>query len=181
MNLQIVTSPSIKTDSEKRLNNNWVLWYHDVESDDWSLAGYQKLITISTIGEFWRLYNSLPTLVHGMWFFMREGITPRWEDEINQEGGAYKFRIKNEQADNNWLTLSMFLVTENMCKNPSDAELISGISISPKRRGFVTLSVWNLDKDRARIAIFPTNIHGIDFKSSLYEAHSNRKDKWVTN
>ena len=165
---------------EHKLNNNWVLWYHDMNHHDWSIKGYQKLATVGTVEEFWELFNSLPSLVHGMWFFMRDGIPPRWEDEINQEGGAFKFRTKNNQVDSNWLTLAMFLIAEQMCSDPKDAELICGISLSPKRGHVSTLSVWNLDCTRTENACFPTNIPNIDFTSSLYQPHSNRRDKWVT-
>lgn len=158
-----------------KLNNSWVLWLHPKESTDWSISGYKKICTIHTVEEFWLLMNTLPSLIHDMWFFMREGIPPIWEHEINQEGGAFKFRIHRNQADNQWLTLCMYLISEQMCRNPSDAELISGISLSPKKGGYLTLSVWNLDKTRIGHAIFPTNISGIDFKTSLYEAHHSRK------
>lgn len=159
---------------EHKLNNKWVLWRHTLDSRDWSIKGYDKIATFDTVEEFWRIYNDLPTLTHDMWFLMRDGIPPIWEHEINQEGGSFKFRIKKDDADNSWLTLSMYLVSENMCRNPMDAELISGLSISPKRGVFVTLSVWNLDKTSVGQAIFPSNIPGIDFKASLYQCHSDR-------
>jgi len=161
---------------EHALNDEWVLWYHDFENSDWSLSGYEKILTIATVEDFWRVYNCLPTLVHGMWFLMRKGITPRWEDEINAEGGTFKFKVKHEEIDVNWLTLSMYLVGEQMCRAQNDAELISGISVSPKKHGYATLSVWNLDATKIGTAIFPSNIPGIDFTVSRYEAHSNRRD-----
>lgn len=160
---------------EHKLNNSWVLWRHPAESRDWTITGYQKVAVVSTVEEFWKVYNSLPSLVHDMWFLMREGIPPIWEHDINQEGGAFKFRVHRNDADNKWLTLSMYLVAEQMCRAPSDAELISGISLSPKKGGYVTISVWNLDRTRIGHAIFPTNIAGVDFKTSLYEPHSSRK------
>jgi len=169
---KIVGSVKVK---EHKLNNSWVLWRHPVDSKDWTLKGYQQIAVMSTVEEFWLIYNSLPSVAHDMWFLMREGIPPIWEDAINQEGGAFKFRVHRNDADNKWLTLSMYLVAEQMCRIPSDAELISGISLSPKKGGYTTISVWNLDKTRIGQAIFPTNISGIDFTSSLYEAHSDRK------
>lgn len=113
-----------------------------------------------------------------MWFFMREGIPPRWEDPVNQEGGAFKFRVHESKADNMWLTISLYLVSEKMCKDITDAMLICGVSISPKRHQNPTVSVWNLDKtqiERLETKCFPSNIEGVDFKKSMYNAHSNRK------
>jgi len=119
---------------QHKLNNTWVLWRHPVNSTDWSISGYQKVAVISTVEEFWAIYNILPTLVapritssesvggvadesvtdeeYDMWFLMREGIPPIWEHVKNSQGGAFKFRVHRSKGDNHWLTLSVKLVSE---------------------------------------------------------------------
>lgn len=175
-------SPNFKNEKgEHLLNGKWVLWFHSADVSDWSLKGYKKygpdssFRPIETVEDFWRVYNDLPSINNrDMWFLMREGIPPRWEDPINKEGGSYKFRIPGNEAENIWLRLSVYLVTENMCNDPKNAMNISGISVSPKRNGFVTISVWNLDRNRTAHSNFPRNIRGINFETSLYEAHKDR-------
>lgn len=180
------TSPSehditVTSEGPHKLNDTWVLWIHPETKDgvanhDWTMSGYEQLATCSTVEEFWEIFNDLPSLVHqDMWFFMREGVPPRWEDEVNSEGGSFKFRIHQSKCDNDWLTLALYLVGERMCHSTEDAALICGIALSPKKRGgFGTLSIWNLDCTRIGTAIFPSNIRGLDFKASRYEAHKSR-------
>lgn len=164
-------------DGTHKLADRWVIWSHEPHhvNPSWDLSGYRKHCTISTVEEFWEVFNGLPSMINDdMWFLMREGIPPRWEDPVNKEGGSFKFRVPGDKADNTWLTLAITLVTENMCLKPADAALISGISLSPKRGNFCTESVWNLDRHHTRYAIFPENIPGINFEMSRYEAHIDR-------
>ncbi len=165
-------------DGKHKLNDTWILWHHPVNSRDWKLSGYEKVATITTIEEFWELYNDLPSLTSSMWFFMRKDIPPRWEDPVNRNGGAFKFKVNESKADNMWLTLSLYLVVEKMCRDFKDSQVICGVTISPKKHGHPTVSVWNLDKnqiDRLTTECFPSNIEGVNFSRSMYHAHDHRK------
>jgi hypothetical protein len=170
------TRPDCLTpEGEHLLDSAWVLWSHPWDSKKWDLKDYIKHVTIRTVEQFWEVYNGLPSLNNrDMWFLMREGVPPRWEDDINREGGSFKFRISGADLDNAWLTLSLYLVSENICRNPDDARLICGITVSPKHNGFSTVSVWNLDKHSTAHAIFPSNITGINFNMSMYQPHHDR-------
>jgi hypothetical protein len=122
------------------------------------------------------VYNGLPSLLNkDMWFLMREGILPLWEHPINQDGGSWQFRIEGSAADNTWLTLSLHLVTENICLKQEDSNLICGISLSPKENNVSTISVWNLSSAKISHAMFPSNIDGVDFTHSRYKPHCSRK------
>jgi len=170
-----IEHPEYLKGTSHMLNCPWVLWSHAWDCKKWDEKDYLKHVTVRTVEEFWELYNGLPSFNNrDMWFFMREGIPPRWEDPINQEGGSFKFRVAAKDIDNTWLTFSMYLISENMCRNPVDANLISGIALSPKANGYSTVSVWNLDKRHTAHAIFPSNIHGINFNISLYQPHHDR-------
>lgn len=160
------------------LGDKWVLWSHQPyqENDDWTLRGYTKHATISTVEEFWEIFNGFPSLVNkDMWFLMREGVPPIWEHDVNAQGGSFKFRVSGDRIDNVWMMLAMFLVTENMCLRAEDSVLISGISMSPKQHNFSTLNIWNLDSAATDCTQFPNNIEGIDFKMSRYHSHQRRK------
>lgn len=166
----------LNPDGTHKLAGTWVLWSHDVDNPSWDLSGYRKHDKITTVEEFWEIFNGMPSLINrDMWFLMREGIPPRWEDPVNKEGGSFKFRVSGDKVDNTWLTLALYLVTDNMCLEQQDADLISGISLSPKRNNFCTISVWNLDSEHTAHAIFPHNINGINFEMSRYEAHQMRR------
>lgn len=168
------------------LNTAWTLWHHGSQSTDWTIKGYTKIATFNTIEEFWEIYNVLPTVSCDMWFLMRgetpsisgrpayKQVLPIWEDERNLQGGSFKFKIHNSDVDNIWLTLSLFLISESMCKK-EDAIYLSGISCSSKRNDYCTVSVWNLDATRNDYSNFPTNIPGISFSKSMFEPHIKRK------
>jgi hypothetical protein len=58
---------------------------------------------------------------------MRENITPIWEDEKNINGGCWSFKIYEDQADELWHDLSIYLLTNNLC--PTIYNEIVGLSI----------------------------------------------------
>ena len=162
-----------------KLNDRWVLWAHD-EGKGWSAQDYTKMAVIATVEDFWNVFNGLPSLNYkDMWFLMREGIPPLWEDPINLEGGSFKFRVAGSAVDNTWLTLALHLVTENMCLNVMDAQTISGMGLSPKKNNFATISVWNLDSSNTAHSQFPKNIDGIDFAMSRYDTHRKLAHKYT--
>lgn len=163
-------------DGNHLLNTPWVLWSHDNLCQNWDIKNYRKHETIRTMEDFWHVYNGLPSLLNkDMWFLMRDGIPPLWEHAINQEGGSWQFRIENPAADNTWLTLSIHLVTENICLKPEDSNLICGISLSPKENNVSTISVWNLSSTKTSHTMFPSNIEDVDFMKSRYKPHRSRK------
>jgi hypothetical protein len=122
------------------LENTWVLWYHDGKSD-WTPESYQKIYEFSTIEDFWRLYNNLPSVVNHYFFLMKKGHPPIWEAKQNINGGSWLHKVPKVQADAYWLKFSMFLIGECMA---DDTDNLIGISISPKVHN-VTMSVWNKD------------------------------------
>lgn len=166
-----------KEPKKHSLQRAWYMWSHPVDSYDWSLESYKKhSIRIDTVETFWEIYNDIGTINDkDMWFLMADGVPPIWEHEINRKGGSFKFRIRGSDAENTWLTLSMHLVSEMMCKSADHAMGICGIGISPKKNGFCTISVWNLDSTQTDCAVFPSNIPGIDFHMSMYQPNSDRR------
>src|SRR3989338_9415448 len=180
------SSEESSTKENHYLNTAWTLWHHSSQSTDWSLNGYTKVATFYTIEQFWEIYNALPTITYDMWFLMRgntpamngrpayQQVVPLWEDERNLQGGSFKFKIHTSEVDNILLTLSLFLISESMCK-PEDTIYLSGLSCSSKRNDYCTISVWNLDATRNDYSSFPTNIPGVSFSKSIFEPHIKRK------
>ena len=171
MSTYIMSTYIPKTSTEQhRLNDNWVLWFHEMNSEDWTVESYKKLAEISTIEEFWSVYNHIPSVINGMWFLMRKEhndkpIYPLWEDPTVIDGGAWLFKIHKIQADNVWLDLSLLLIGETICDNPLE---IMGLSISPKKY-YVTIRVWNRDKNV--VSKFLEKIENVDFNEAIYKAH----------
>jgi len=120
------------------LEHTWVLWYHDGKSD-WSLESYKYIWEFSTIEDFWRLYNNLPSISNTFIFLMRKGHPPIWEVPENIKGGSWLFKFPKKVADREWLKISLYLIGETLSDN---SEHLIGLSVSPKNYN-VVMRVWN--------------------------------------
>jgi hypothetical protein len=125
-----------------RYTEAWVLWAHLPQNPDWSLSGYQKIMTIETVEHALTLYQHLPeALVQGcMLFLMRENITPLWEDERNKNGGFFSYKV-NKNIAAVWRDVSFSMMGTTLSIDNGLNQSITGISISPKKN-FCILKVW---------------------------------------
>ena len=101
---------------EKVLNDTWILWYHDPNDLNWDISSYKVVSTIKTIREFWNTYEYIKNSVieNSMFFIMRDGILPLWEDAKNVNGGCWSFKISKGSIKKYWTELSIFLLGENI-------------------------------------------------------------------
>ena len=124
------------------LSTPWMLWFHNSKSRDWSLAGYEKLITISTIEEYWYLTNiagdDAVTMMTGAYSLMREGYPPIWDLPENIDGSSYALRVNSDQIYNFWEIITMACIGETICEN---SDSVVGISSTPKGPT-CTVRVW---------------------------------------
>ena len=131
-------------DKNLKLNSKWTLWYHH-QKNNWKLEGYRKIFTVETINDFWSLFKNLH-IIGGIsklqYFFMRENITPLWEDPKNRDGGCWSIKITKDMIDQIWEQLSILLVTEKIfTTNKSD---VNGLSICMKNSS-VIIKIWVSD------------------------------------
>lgn len=132
--------------SESILNDKWCLWYHNPEDKNWKINSYDNIYTFNSIERFWKLHNSMKDGVinSGMFFLMRKGIFPIWEDKHNIHGGCWSYKIPKKNSHDAWIDLSVRLIAEQLCNNSSS---VNGISISPKKE-FCVIKVWNQDSKK---------------------------------
>lgn len=151
-----------------KLNNSWILWYHDPNDLNWEIKSYKKVSTISSIEEFWNTYEFIENNIieNSMFFFMREGINPLWEDPKNIQGGCWSFKIQKGNIKKYWTELSIFLLGENITKKEN---IINGISISPKKT-FCIIKIWNNNKKDNDKSLLNTKME-IPFESCIYKQH----------
>lgn len=131
---EVDTGPHALTDS-------WDLWFYDMakmKDASWSACENEKLFSFSTVEDFWILYNNLTDLTNGMYYLMRVGYPPIWDDPSNINGGGWTFKIDKRNLAAFWKDLSCYCVGESLC---AQSENIVGLSISPKVRN-VTVRVW---------------------------------------
>lgn len=156
---------------DTKLNNKWVLWYHH-EKDNWKLSGYNKLLELETIGDFWRLYNNwdkIKGVNYKHYFLMADGVTPLWEDEQNINGGCWSFKISESRSEKLWTDLSVYLVCEKLINDNND-DLV-GLSICLKKNNSSVIKIWNKNSKKNSLNLINNQIiktYGTDI---IYIAH----------
>lgn len=156
------------------LNNKWWLWYHSPNDTDWSLDSYRKIYEITTIEDFWNMVNifSNQHFQNGMFFIMKGGINPMWEDSENISGGCWSFKIPKKDIYKAWIELSMSVLGEIL--STDNKNIINGISVSPKK-AFCILKIWNKTTQSNVSLLNP--VIGLNMDEIIYKAHTTSIDK----
>src|SRR5579885_1015755 len=135
----------INTGDKIMLPYKYVLWCHDIFNKDWSIKGYLKLCSISTISDFWKVFNNLDKIGYknNNFFLMKEDTEPVWEHVNNRNGGICSFRTEIDQSLEIYEDLCINMVLGNLINDMND---INGISISPKNN-WAIIKIWNKNKN----------------------------------
>lgn len=130
------------------LHTPWRFFYHDQGDTNWSRESYQDLGVCTTIEEFWGYQKMMASKLHlGMFFIMRDGIFPLWEDPENKEGGYLSLKILKTKVSDVWEELAGLTLGETLLipEQRDKWNLINGISVSPKK-SFCIFKIWLRDK-----------------------------------
>jgi hypothetical protein len=141
--------------NDKKLNSYWTVWVHRLNCTDWTIAGYQKIYVINSIGSFWRFFNNFQLLntYSNQIFIMREEIAPIWEDVNNKFGGICSIKIdstqrgmKTDLSTESFTTICMLIMNETLVQNNKN---INGISYSVKKRASL-VKIWTKTYDEVK-------------------------------
>lgn len=145
------------------LDDHWDIWIHN-NNNDWTINGYTKLITITTIQEYWNFFNNVPK-VQGILFLMRKDILPIWEYVENKQGGAFTLFFSEDNYHEYLTKISSYLVSENLLVNDTLETEINGISLTSKHNSY-SLKIWIKDaKEKDNIQFKPEiNLQSLNFK-----------------
>ena len=136
-----------------KLPKSWNLWYH-YDKDNWKIDGFKKVYTINSASDFWQLYNNwdkLGGVNQRHYFLMQDGVSPIWEDPTNKLGGCWSFKVNENQSQELWDDLSIYLVTEKLSKKQND---ITGLSICLKKNSNSVIKIWNKNsKDNSLVLL----------------------------
>ena len=80
-----------------------------------------------------------------MFFLMREGIFPNWEDPDNSEGCCISFKIPGQTIKEEFCKILLYCLTEDILNEPSNYEELNGFSIAPKKE-FNIAKLWMRNK-----------------------------------
>eukprot|EP00467_Chlorarachnion_reptans_P005634 CAMPEP_0114511138 /NCGR_PEP_ID=MMETSP0109-20121206/14188_1 /TAXON_ID=29199 /ORGANISM="Chlorarachnion reptans, Strain CCCM449" /LENGTH=281 /DNA_ID=CAMNT_0001690547 /DNA_START=22 /DNA_END=867 /DNA_ORIENTATION=+ len=141
--------------------------------------GLKKIASFSTVNGFWSIYKYLirpndlrPKRGIDIHCF-REGITPVWEDPVNENGGEWVIRMKKGVANRVWEDMLLAIIGGEF---GSQGE-ICGVVMTVKPMED-KLTIWNrngVDKDivngiRDRIV----RLVGVPIEMMEYVGHSNK-------
>jgi len=124
------------------LSTEWVLWAHLPHDTSWSIDSYIKIMTVSHVEEVSALLHALPDklVTNCMFFMMKNGIAPTWEDDHNRHGGCFSYKITHKIAST-WQNTVFSVIGKTITADQDFLDAITGISISPKKN-FCILKLW---------------------------------------
>jgi|TARA_Y100000389_G_C17467170_1_gene526696 hypothetical protein len=157
------------------LENNWTLWFHNINNNDWSLNGYNKVYSFNDIETFIVLFQKINNFSAGMFFLMKEDIEPLWENTHNKLGGYWSFKVLKKNINKIWYNFSSQVIGNNCLNNCEQHKLINGISLSPKINNCI-IKIW-FSNIQHNINIFNIKylekiLSGIDFNEARFVKYS---------
>jgi hypothetical protein len=164
--------------NEYKFDCGYILWYHSIEEDSWSKDSYVNLckdlpgnVIINAI-QLWSIYKELKNnFTAGMFFLMREGIMPMWEDPNNLNGGYWSFKVSNKYSNTIWKKITAGLVGNSLTVDNKNMKYITGISISPKTLNCV-MKIWNNNSVINNASLFTKEIDYLKENTLRYNKHN---------
>jgi len=128
------------------LNDLWTVYFHDPANADWTNQSYVRVGDIASVDDFWAHANGWEGEIHkGMFFIMRDGVFPCWDDAANIDGGVMSIKVLKENLGEFWNELCMKIMGETLLIDADKRERwwdnVNGISTSPKKH-FCIVKIW---------------------------------------
>jgi hypothetical protein len=131
----------------------WTLYFHSPREKKWGIETYTAIGIAKTWRDVYGILNALGEnkIRGGMYFWMRRGIPPLWENFQNIRGGSYSLRGSLDSGVDVFITYSVAAML-GVATHTKDDKIV-GCSISPKlvgngdhqNIGFYVIKVWNQD------------------------------------
>ncbi len=153
--------------------NQWVLWYHDPTSADYSIGSYIKLAEVGTVDSFWAIVHGISAEAwnSGMFFFMRKGVPPLWDAPENERGGAWSKKIDASDTHTVFVDCMVHCIAESfLTKHP---ESVVGVTLSPKGQ-FHIVKIWNSTTSISDRRLFAPTLKMKVGDDIAYKAHNLR-------
>lgn len=152
------------------LNDIWTVYFHDPYNHNWDIKSDSIICTISSVKDFVQMYGVFKDLFYkGMFFIMREHITPRWEDDNNKNGGCFSYKLPKYMLEEKFFEVCSQVLGETLGKSDEFTKNINGISISPKKNNYI-VRIWIKDNKYASKNNYNINIP--KFSTLMYKNHA---------
>ena len=153
------------------LKHKWVLWFHKVNDNNWSLDSYSKVIDVKTYYDILFILKDIVNITSGMFFLMKEGISPIYEDPKNINGGYWSLRITKKDSFDYWDKIIYYICIENLMIDNKYEEHLNGISISPKINNCI-FKIWNSDYKNMKTEYLRKDLEFINWDDTFYLQHN---------
>jgi hypothetical protein len=175
--------PNTTKGIEHKLNTAWIVYMRYNYNTNWDIHQPIPLYRFSTIGGFWFISQILEKYMQSgrTYFIMREGTSPKWEDDVHIDSSYCIVECNNETYQNIFLKCTLVLVAETICSEP---EKVSGLSFNFEH-SYKIIKFWvskivlnknNISNEIINIAYDPTNLIGRNSKTDIIRSASF-KDK----
>lgn len=153
------------------LKNKWILWFHKVNDNNWDISSYSKVFEINTYYDFLFILKDIDNIISGMFFLMKDGISPIFEDVHNINGGYWSLRITKKDAYDYWEKILYYICIENIVIDEKYNNYINGVSISPKINNCI-FKIWNSNYDLMKTDYLRKDLGFINWDDTFYLQHN---------
>jgi hypothetical protein len=161
------------------LPGKFVVWFHSITDNSWEASSYVNLCdglpdkSVGTADDLLKVYAGYQkNVTAGMFFLMRDGIFPKWEDPGNINGGYWSFKVPKKMANEVWLQLTSAFIGNTLLNDTEKSNKITGISVSPKISNCV-MKIWNNDKSFCGKNVFTKQIRYLEPEALMYKPNKN--------
>lgn len=152
------------------LKYKWVLWFHKINDNNWNVESYKKIAEVTNYEELLFIMSTLKNVTAGMFFLMKDGIIPTFEDVNNRNGGYWSLRISKKDASEYWKKLVYTLCLDNITINENYERKINGLTISPKINNCI-FKIWTSDYKGMKSEYLRKDIDILKFDEIFYDEH----------
>ena len=146
------------------LDTKWFMYFHDFMDSNWNRESYEKLGVIDSIIGFWTIFHIMKDwLCYGMFFFMRQDIFPKWDDNQNMNMSFMSMKILKMNTSDFMEEILVLMMSNSLFYDKNNAHLINGISISPKKNFCICkICIDSIDDTYKDINLYniPKSYHG---------------------
>ena len=158
--------------SNFKLKYKWILWFHKVNDNNWSLESYSKVFEINNYYDLLYILKTLENITSGMFFLMKDGIIPIFEDNMNINGGYWSLRITKKDAFEYWEKILYHICVDSIVIDETYENKINGISISPKINNCI-FKIWNSDYENMKTEYLKKDLSFINLNEIFYLKHNS--------
>ena len=156
-------------------NDSWKLYWHDPSPTctDWSVASYKEVAAISSVHDFWRVWNAVPAEVWSTvsMYLMRDFIKPIWEDPHHFHGGCLSQKVQRAHVPDVLTGVVMGVLGETIVAPEKREGLwsnVTGVSIIPKKN-FSIIRLWIADSTLSDRKLY--DLHAPPYTDVIFKKH----------